>query len=261
MACRATLRLEDVLEETNQNMDKARVLLSSERADYSVKDYQKDVALLKVRSAVAVGKLYGPALLMGSASIGALAGSHNILNKRNASLTVAYAAVEKGFSQYRERVVDELGENKDREFRYGTRDETIMVNDKKKGEGHQKSKSVKRVGVDGASVYARFFDEYSRNWSRIPDYNRMFINAQQNYANDLLRSRGHVFLNEVYDMLGFERTKAGAVVGWVQDYDADNYVDFGIFDGDDSHVRDFVNGREGSVLLDFNVNGVIYDKI
>ena len=88
----------------------------------------------------------------------------------------------------------------------------------------------------------------------------MYLKAQQNSFNDLLRARGHVFLNEVYDGLGLERSQAGAVVGWVLG-DGDNYVDFGIFDGDKPRARDFVNGLEASILLDFNVDGVIYDLI
>lgn len=261
MACRATLKLDEVLEDHHSNVDKAKMLLSSERADYTIKDYNRDMTLLYVRASVTVVKLYAPSIVLGAVTISALTRSHNLLNRRNASLTAAYAAVEKGFSQYRERVISEFGEDKDREFRYGTRDETIIVESKKNGEIHHTNKVVKRVGPEGASVYARFFDEYSKNWSRTPEYNHIFLTCQQNYANDLLRSRGHVFLNEVYDMLGIDRSKAGAVVGWVLDPECDNFVDFGIFNGDKPGVRDFVNGREGSILLDFNVDGVIYDKI
>jgi hypothetical protein len=64
-------------------------------------------------------------------------------------------------------------------------------------------------------------------------------------------------------MLGIDRSKAGSVVGWVitKEGTGDNFIDFGVFDGDNPRARDFVNGREGSILLDFNVDGVIYDKI
>jgi hypothetical protein len=121
---------------------------------------------------------------------------------------------------------------------------------------------VTRVGPAGASIYARFFDPYSPSWSKEPEYNLIFLKCQQNYANDLLASRGHVFLNEVYDMLGIERSQAGAVIGWVLAHDGstDNYINFGIFADNDAAI-DFVNGREGSILLDFNVDGVIFDKI
>ncbi len=256
-ACRATLKLEEVLEETKENFVTARTLRDNKNVTYTERDYQKDVGYLYVRSAVAFTKLYGPTFVLGVTSIGALTGAHNILSKRNFALTAAYAAVEKGFNEYRQRVVEELGEDKERELRYSSETRTI-VEETKQG---PKKVEVKRASPWAGSVYARFFDEYSTSWSRTPEYNLLFIRCQQNYASDLLHSRGHVFLNEVYDMLGIERSKAGAVVGWVLDPEGDNFVDFGVFNGDSPRARDFVNGREGSILLDFNVNGVIYDRI
>lgn len=253
LACRATLKLEEVLEETKANLETSRTL---SHKDYSEKDRQKDTAYIYIRGVVAVTKLYGPALIVGALSVASLAGSHNILTKRNAALTAAYAALDKGFAEYRRRVVSEFGEEKDRELRHG-----VAVYDGKNDNTGKTDKSIMRAGPAGASIYARFFDEYSRSWSPTPEYNLLFLKCQQNYANDLLHSRGHVFLNEIYDMLGIERSKAGAVVGWVISTEYDNYIDLGLFDGDNPRARDFVNGREGSILLDFNVDGVIYDKI
>lgn len=256
-ACRATLKLEGVLAETKENLETAKTLRATDNPDYTEKDYHKDVAYLYVRSGVAFTKLYGPTLVLGVVSIGALTGAHNILSNRNVALTAAYAAVEKGFNEYRQRVSEEFGEDKERELRYSAESRTI-VEETKQG---PKKQEVTRVGPNSASVYARFFDEQSLSWSRTPEYNFLFVRCQQNYANDLLHSRKHVFLNEVYDMLGIERTRAGSVVGWVLDPNSDNFIDFGVFNGDNPRARDFVNGREGSILLDFNVDGVIYDKI
>lgn len=250
LACRATLKLEEVLEEGKKNLHTANTL---EHVDYSEADRKKDISIIYVQSAVKVAKLYAPAAVLGGASIAALAQSHSILNKRNAALTAAYAAIEKGFSEYRQRVVEKYGADADREFRYGTREVEVIDNGRKK--------TVNRVSDDIPSIYARFFDPLSTSWSKEPEYNLIFLRCQQNYANDLLKSRGHLFLNEVYDMIGVPRSKAGSVVGWLLMGDVrDNYVDFGIFD-DNELVRDFVNGREGSILLDFNVDGVIWDKI
>ena len=89
----------------------------------------------------------------------------------------------------------------------------------------------------------------------------LFLRTQQNYANDLLKARGHLFLNEVYSMLGIPHTSAGAIVWWTIGAGGDNYVDFGIFTRDSQVVREFVNGYERSILLDFNVDGVIWDMI
>lgn len=123
---------------------------------------------------------------------------------------------------------------------------------------------IKRTNVEdkrSPSMYARFFDEGCPGWQKDSEYNLIFLKTQQVYANDLLRKRGHLFLNDIYDMLGIPRTKAGQVVGWVYDKDnpvGDNYIDFGIYDERNSN---FVNGYEKNALLDFNVDGIILERI
>lgn len=251
LACRATLKLHELVETAETDLQTAKSL---EHREYSDHDRQKDVAIIYTRSVVRIGKLYAPAVLLGAASIGCLTKSHSILSERNLALTAAYAAVDKAFGEYRGRVVEKYGEEQDREFRY-TSEEVEIIDDR----GVQKTQLMPGPGAE--SMYARFFDQYSPNWSKEPEYNLLFLRCQQNYANDMLKARGHIFLNEVYDMLGLERSRAGAVVGWVVSRDGDNYIDFGVFNGDSRNARDFVNGREGSILLDFNVDGIIYDKI
>lgn len=252
LACRSTLKVDTVVNEAKEKLETARTL---QHEDYSERDRQKDISLIYVQTSVKVVKLYAPAIIVGGIAIACLTRSHSILTKRNAALTAAYAALEKGFDEYRARVVDRYGENVDRELRYGS--ERVEILDSK-----GKKKMVTRVAPGEPSIYARFFDEYSSSFNKEPEYNLIFLKAQQNYANDLLHARGHVFLNDVYDMLGIPRSQAGAVVGWLlaQNGTTDNFVNFGVFDGKDRAI-DFVNGREGAILLDFNVDGVIYDKI
>ena len=256
LACRATLKMDEVLGEAKEKLDMAKTL---EHENYSDTDRQKDISIVYIQTGVKIVRAYGPAILVGGLSIAALTSSHNILSRRNAALTAAYAALEKGFAEYRARVVDKYGEDEDRNLRYGA--QTVTV-----GEGKKKER-VLRVGPGDASIYARFFDkDTSRSWSKEPEYNLIFLKCQQNYANDLLKSRGHVFLNEVYDMLGLKRSTAGAIVGWVGSQDkeglGDDYIDFGIFaDRTNECFVDFIHGFEGALLLDFNVDGVVYDKI
>lgn len=254
LACRATLKMESVLEEAK---DKFEIAKNLEHEKYSEGDRRRDISLIYFQTSVKVVKLYGPAIIVGGASVAALTSSHNLLNRRNAALTAAYAALDRGFTEYRARVVDKYGEEQDRDFRYGI--EQVEIVDPKTN----KKKIVKRVASGEPSIYARFFDNGSTSWNKEPEYNLIFLKCQQNYANDLLKSRGHVFLNEVYDMCGVPRSKAGAVVGWLlsPNGETDNFVNFGVFDGRTEIARDFVNGREGAILLDFNVDGVIYDKI
>jgi len=254
LACRATLKMDTVLEDTKEKLTTAKTL---EHPDYSERDRQRDISLIYYQTGIKVVRLYAPAIILGGLSIYALTTSHGIMTKRAVALTAAYGALEKGFNEYRGRVVEKYGEEEDRNFRYGSQE--VEVLDEKTG----KKKMVTRVGPDVPSGYARFFDPYSSSWQKEPEYNLFFLQCQQNYVNDLLHARGHVFLNEVYDRLGIPRSKAGAVVGWVlsKNGETDNYIDFGVFEGKTQVARDFVNGFEGSILLDFNVDGVIYDKI
>lgn len=254
LASRATLKMDAVLENAKNDLEKARTL---EHAQYSEEDRKRDLVIIYVQTATRIVKLYAPAVGVGLLSIAALTGSHIILTRRNLAITAAYAALDRGFREYRARVVEELGIGKDKDFRYGLTDREIVVED----ENGTKVETVRDKAPHGVSVYARFFDETSPSWSKQHSYNQIFLQAQQCYANDLLNSRGHVFLNEVYDMLGISRTKEGAIVGWVKGSDGDNFIDFGVFEGDRHSGMRFVLGHERSILLDFNVDGIIYDKI
>lgn len=250
LACRATLKMHIVIEQTQNDLDIARHL---DNPNYSERDRQKDIAVIYTRGLLNTGKLYLPALVVGGAAVGCLTKSHNMLTERNLALSAAYAAVDEAFAKYRGRVIEKYGEEEDREFRYDMEDADVIGED-------GKMRTIRRVQQDGHSMYARWFDEYSTSWSKEPEYNFIFLRCRQNWCNDLLRARGHLFLNEVYRELGMDHTKAGAVVGWIMGSEGDNYVDFGLWDNREQ-VRDFVNGREGSILLDFNVDGVIFDKI
>lgn len=252
MASKATLQLSDTLQGYEDMKDMAAELLDTNNTEYTEDDYRKDMRYVHVRAAIGVTKLYAPAVGLGIVSVACLTQSHVILSQRNVALSAAYAALDKGFTEYRERVQSEVGEDRERELRYGGITKTTTVD----------GKQVKRIvpTPESASIYARFFDQLSSSWQREPEYNLVFLKCQQNYANDMLRARGHLFLNEVYDMLGIPRSKAGAVVGWRISDDGDCFVDFGLYDGNEA-ARAFVNGVEGAILLDFNVDGVIYDKL
>lgn len=254
-ACRATLKLEDILEESTTKQLQASHVLADKTKDYSEKDYNKDLAILRTQTVFKIGKLYAPSIILGTLSVAALSGSHIVLSKRNAGLTAAYAAVDKAFSEYRERVVDEYGEEKDRELRHGV--ETVTVK-QKGGDGKTKVKTFKK-----SSMYAKLFHEGNPNWDPHPEYNIMFLRGIQRQLNDKLWAQGHLFLNEAYDELGLGRTPAGSQVGWIKKSSkGDGFIDFGIFtDEAQARLHDYITGREGEILVDFNVDGIIWDKI
>lgn len=265
MACKATTKLSEILDETKESLDKIKEVEQDPKYEdkYSAEDAKKDLAIVYVQSGVKIVKLYLPALVVGGASLGCLLASNNILRKRNAAISAAYMTVDKSFKEYRKRVVDRFGEEVEKEIRYGIKaqqvEETVVDEN---GNETTVVSEVKAVDPNLYSDYARFFDESCAAWKNDPEYNLMFLKAQQQYANDLLKSRGRLFLNEVYRMLGIDETKAGQVVGWVYDAECpvgDNFVDFGIYDMSKERVRAFVNGYETNILLDFNVDGNIWD--
>lgn len=253
MASKATLELEPILEDHKEYVD----LIREHRKENALTDQEhaKNAAFVYTKTTMKVAKLYAPAVGMGVASIASIVGAHGIMRKRNAALVAAYTVLEKGFNEYKKRVEGKVGEKAEFELRHDVQNET-----RKNDEGvEEKVKTI--PGLKEYSVYARFFDETNPLFQKNPEFNRAFLHAQQSYMNDLLHARGHVFLNEVYDALGIDRTKAGAIVGWVLSDQGDNFIDFGLFDPDNFKARQFVNGHERAILLDFNVDGVIYDKI
>ena len=257
LACRATLKVEEILEEHQDLAFKMAVGRESKTFSYTERDFQEDRVKLYIQTSAKLVKLYGPAILMGAASIAALTGSHVIMNRRYAGVTAAYAALDRAYREYRRRVEREVGPEKERELYQGMNTREVV----EETEEGVVVRTVKTAA--GRSPYSFLFDKVnSESWSPDPGYNQMFLRSSQGYANDLLRARGYVLLNDVLDMLGIERTRAGCVVGWVLDGgNSDNYIDFGVFDGDEWKAMQFVTGAEKSVWLDFNVDGVVYDKL
>lgn len=250
LACRSTLKVSEVLDEIQHDVEQVKgmeSLVERESSSYSLDEYRKDTVYVYAKGAVKLGKLYAPALILGGVSIAAIAGSHIQLTKRNNALMVAYAAVAKAYDEYRDRVRDRLGPEEELDIYRGTKTEKL-----------EDGTEVKVLDESGRSPYSRCFDEQSENFEKDAEYNRFFISCQQSWANERLRSKGHVFLNEVYESLGLDHTTAGSVVGWVWDGDGDNYIDFGLYSAVNAG---WINSPEPRLWLDFNVDGVIYDKI
>lgn len=263
-ACKTTLHLDDILEDYNTNKETIRIaeeLLSKHKKngkkipkDLTEEVIERDRAVNTIQAGVKLAKAYFPSIALAAISLGCFFGAHSIMARRNAALAAAYLTVEEAFDRYRDRVIEKFGKEVDKQFSSDKIEEVVVDED-----GNE-TVFTKR----SPSMYARVFDEFNKNFSSEDAMrNKLFLSMQQNYFNDLLASRGHVFLNEVYDALGFDRTQAGSVVGWLlSDDGTDNFVDFGVFDHFVSPEQaNFINEVTDAVLLDFNVNGTIYDKI
>ena len=272
MACKATTKINPVLEETKTMID--IIHEGSENGEikgyldngeigmvpYTAEDTKKDLAIVYAQTGLKMVKLYAPAVILGAASITSILAGHNILRKRNVALAAAYTAVDTGFKQYRGRVIERFSEQLDKELLYDIKakevEETVVD---KKGNEKTVTKTVEVADpIAARSPYTFCFDETADGWVRDAEKNKFFLMRQQQHANELLQSRGYLFLNEVLDMVGIQRTEAGQIVGWVANNEnGDGYVDFGVFDIHCEAARNFVNCLEKSVWLTFNVDGPI----
>lgn len=269
MACKATTKLSTILDETKETIDKihetAERAENDECIEYTVEDSKKDLAITYAQTGVKLAKLYGPAVIIGTLSLTSIFASNNILRQRNVALAAAYATIDKSFKQYRGRVIDRFGAELDQELRHNIKAMTVeeVIVDEK-GKEKTVKKTVNAVNPNDISDYARVFDKNSDCWEDNPEYNLTFLKAQQRYFNDLLIVKKRVFLNEVYDALGLPRSKAGQIVGWKYDPtnpDIDSVIDFHIYDIYRTDNGEFINGNNPNVLLDFNVDGNVWEDM
>lgn len=273
MACKATTKVSTILEDTKNELDRIHGAMENPDAKYKdsdgeIKPYteevgKKDITIIYAHTALDFVKLYGPAVAGGVLSAGCILAGVNILHKRNLALAAAYTVVDNSFKDYRSRVVERFGEELDRELKYNIKAKEVeeIVTDE-----NGEEKVVKTIVHEATfnpscySEYARIYDDGCKGWTKNPEYNLVFLNQQQAYANRVFQERGYMFLNEVYELLGFPKTQAGQQVGWVYDEKGgvgDNFIDFGIYDPNNAKARDFVNGYERNIVLDFNVDGPI----
>lgn len=267
MACRATMHLDDALKEKRERIQEIHDFVDEHgySEGYTEKDMQKELTVTYVKAGLEVAKLYAPAVALGVLSISGIVGSHYIMRKRNAALAAAYAAIDQGLKEYRKRVAAQIGEDAERDLYYGITKESVEETvTTKSGKEKTVVKEVESYDPNKRSPFSVIYDDGCIGYTKDPEYNKQFLLMQQAYANQKLKAQGYLFLNDVYKMLGFAPTKAGHVVGWIYDEKhpvGDNYVDFGLFNTDDPAARRFINGLEKNIILDFNVDGNIYDMM
>lgn len=277
LACRATIKARDVISDFRNTMNEihecAEKAEKLESDKYTKDDLKRDTVTTYTQTGLKLVNLYLPSALLFSLSLISILASNNILNERNIALGAAYATLDASFKSYRKNVVERFGETVDQELRYGLQKTKFTVEEPDPETGREKK--VKKEGFvvnpSDISGYARFFEQYTVDddgnavineyWNEDNELNLMFLKQQERYANELLRVRKRLFLNDVYRMLNLPATKAGQVVGWVYDPDdqsKQNHISFGLY-LDNLSYSDYVNGFDPAILLDFNVDGNIWE--
>ena len=237
-ACFATVKAHQEIQESKELIDGIHQIeeegKDKEGKPYTPEQAKKDLATVYLHTGVQMAKLYWPSAVLGGASVTCILSANNIFKSRNAALAAAYATISSSFKGYRGRVAKRWGEEAEREIRYNIVHEEVKetVIDEETGKKKTVKKTVAKCEkIDEAYCdYWRFFDkETAKAYEPSSSYNDMFLTSQQNLANQRLRAFGYLYLNDVYDELGIEKTQAGQAVGWIYDEDnptGDNYIDF-----------------------------------
>jgi len=266
LACKATTKASDIFDEKKEMLHKVDVVFEEhsktdpkeDKNHYTEENKSNDIRIINTQTVLKLVKLYGPAALTLIGSILCFVSATTVLKKRNAAIAAAYTAVDASFRKYRDRVIDKFGDDIDKELRFNMHKEEMEIEDEN---GKKVKKTVNIVdGTPEPGEYSKFFDSSCNGWMKSPESNLFFLRSQQECFNEILKNRGYVFLNEIYDALGIEKTRAGQMVGWMRDSgnkDSDGYIDFGIYNGESDACRKFVNGLETVILLDFNCDGSI----
>ena len=262
-ACKATVKAHETIAESKELIDGIH-RIEEDGKDVEGNPYDKerakhDLTTVYLHTGREMVKLYWPSVAMGAASVTCILSANHIFKNRNAALAAAYATIDSSFRSYRGRVAKRWGEDAEREIRYNITTEEVKetVIDEETGKKKTVKKTVAKCEMqDGYYDYARFFDkETAKAYEPSHSYNDMFLTAQQNLANQKLRAFRYLFLNDVYEALGIEKTQAGQVVGWIYDEEnpiGDNYVDFQV-------MKVMVDGEE-KLLIDPNVAGEIIEE-
>lgn len=275
LACKATPKVNDILEDTKKKVDSIHKVAENPEEyvseknpePYSEEDAKKDLTIVYTQAGIELVKTYAPAIVVGTLSVASILAGHNMLRKRYVATAAAYTVLDKNFKDYRGRVIERFGKGLDKELRYNIKakevEETTVNED---GSEVVTTKTVEEIDPSTVGDYSRFYDEWCLGYEKNnPEYNLMTLKLKQGYLNEKLQINGHLFLNEAFDELGMPRTPVGSVVGWIYDPsnpDIDSYVSFGDFyDASNPEKRDFINGREQAILLEFNCDGVIFEKI
>ena len=262
MACKETLELEDVLDECKQEkMELEEQYTMCEQ--YSEDALKKDQVKLTIKHAAKIVKLYAPSVIMEATSIGVIFASNDIMRKRNASMAAAYATLNSMYKRYRQNVIESYGEEVDKDMRFGVKHEKVTEIDE---DGNKVKVDARIVDLDNTALaisdYSRFFQMGCKGFDASSGrYNLLYLKGIQAMFNNKLIADGYVMLNDVYRELGFDTIPEGWSIGWVYDEAnpiGDNYIDFGLYEARNKNQR-AVNDWEPVILMDFNVDGNLYE--
>lgn len=165
------------------------------------KKQEEQVArLTAIETVQATWKCYVPAVVTAGCSIACLVGSSRVNHKRNAALATAYKISEAALNEYREKVIETIGEKKELALREAIAKDRVEKNP-------VSSQTVIITDKGNTLCYDMWSDRYFRS----------DIEAIKRIVNDLnrrMRDENYISLNEFYSEIGLKSTEPGDLMGW-----------------------------------------------
>lgn len=204
--------------------------------------------------------------LAGSAMIGC-----GFIEEKKRYLGASATAIMLGnaLREYRRRVVEEEGHEKDHHYMYGSEyEEEVTETRDENGKKVKNKTTVENIKgeVPGMSPYSYYWGQYvsdgkgglclNERWDANENFNLTYLSIAQSTWNDILHKRGHVLLNEVLDDIGLHMSQIAGHAGWLS-HNGKNFIDFGLYHNERKNIKTLLNGKEGTLVLDFNVEGDI----
>lgn len=256
----AARKMDKALEEPKAIINTAKSKEISEK--YTEEDKQHDITLGTVQLVWEGVKLFAPSALMALGSCACVLISHRKLSRRNAELAAANGILAKQVASLTKSLEDKVGKDEAYRLKYEDKleevEETVMDEN-----GEEKTVKVKKpkAGYE-ADDLGRFFDEISSEWKKDPQYNFMTLRNIMFEFQERLKRDGVVFLNDIYERLGYEKTQAGYQYGWVyrKGVDPTTVISFGPVVGDREKENQMVRENQRYIWLEFNCERIEWEK-
>ena len=209
---------------------RAQAAIFNENSKRSLKDGDHAVYLTKKDEVKLVWMMYLPAAATGALSIAAIVGANRIGTRRAAAMATAFTLSERALAEYKEKVVEQVGANKEQKVRNAVAQDQV---------DRLQPMSVINEGRGGDQL---FMDPFS---SRVWEASMEEVKGSINDLNYQLNNHGFVTLNDLYDQLGLDHTRVGGEMGW----NADKLIDPKF----ETTMAEYKGAMRSVIVLDFTV--------
>lgn len=202
IACKKSMTIKEKLEPIATEIDD----LKDEAEDKCLIVDKKELTKKYGKAAVVIAKEYAPAIILGGVAVTSVLAANGIMRKRNAGLAAGYAALDKIFKDYRSRVIEDYGTEKDNDYYYGLKTEKVKekVIDPETGKEKTVTKEVKKCYKTTDDTFTFIFGQGNPNYKGDPLLDRAFLAGIENWACDQVFRDGVIFNSDILRALGFE---------------------------------------------------------